>query len=165
MKGMLVFLVLLSFLFIIYDSLIKERWLIDRGIKEAKRLIEERNFEQAFSYVSRNYRDKYGHDYEALKIDIQDFLKDFGDFKITILGKRKKFKGKSCEVYLLAIIETSHREFGYLKGREYLRISLVKEEDGVWRVVEGEPVEYVTPLEMESVPEPFEEGKRSLIKG
>jgi hypothetical protein len=54
------------------------------------------------------------------------------------LRKRKKFESKRCHLYLLAVIEASHKEFGYLKGREFLKLSLIKENDGVWRVVEGE---------------------------
>lgn len=138
MKRVLAFLIALAILFIVYDSLIKDRWLINRGIKEAKQLIEEKKFDEAFNYVSRNYRDRYGNNYHGLKVKVEDFLNEFGDFKITILRKRKKFESRRCDLYLLAVIEASHKEFGYLKGREFLKLSLIKENDGVWRVVEGE---------------------------
>jgi hypothetical protein len=138
MKRVLALLIALAILFIVYDSLIKDRWLINRGIKEAKQLIEEKKFDEAFNYVSRNYRDRYGNNYHGLKVKVEDFLNEFGDFKITILRKRKKFESRRCDLYLLAVIEASHKEFGYLKGREFLKLSLIKENDGVWRVVEGE---------------------------
>jgi hypothetical protein len=138
MKRVLALLIALAILFIVYDSLIKDRWLINRGIKEAKQLIEEKKFDEAFNYVSRNYRDRYGNNYHGLKVKVEDFLNEFGDFKITILRKRKKFESRRCDLYLLAVIEASHKEFGYLKGREFLKLSLIKENDGVWRVAEGE---------------------------
>jgi hypothetical protein len=138
MKRVLALLIALAILFIVYDSLIKDRWLINRGIKEAKQLIEEKKFDEAFNYVSRNYRDRYGNNYHGLKVKVEDFLNEFGDFKITILRKKKKFESRRCDLYLLAVIEASHKEFGYLKGREFLKLSLIKENDGVWRVVEGE---------------------------
>jgi len=134
----LAFLIAFAILFIVYDSFIKDRWLINRGIREAKQLIEEKKFDEAFNYVSRNYHDRYGNDYQGLKVKVEDFLNEFGDFKITILRKRKKFESRRCDLYLLAVIEASHKEFGYLKGREFLKLSLIKENDGVWRVVEGE---------------------------
>jgi len=142
MKRIFTFLVGLAILFIIYDSFIKDRWLINGGIRKVKQLIEEKRFEEAFNYVSRNYRDRYGHDYHGLKVKVKDFLNEFGDFKINILNKRKKFKGRRCNLYLLAVIEASHKEFGSLKGREFLKLSLIKESDGVWRVVEGEALDY-----------------------
>jgi len=138
MKRILPLVLCLAILFIVYDSFIKDRWLINRGIKEAKQLIEEKRFEEAFSYVSIHYQDRYGNDYNGLKVKVSDFLNEFGDFKIDILRKRKKFEGKRCNLYVLVVIEASHREFGYLKGREFLKLSLTKENDGVWRVVEGE---------------------------
>jgi len=138
MKRLLALLIALAILFIVYDSFIKDRWLINRGIKQAKQLVEEKKFEEAFNYVSRNYQDRYGNDYQGLKVKVKDFLNEFGDFKINILRKRKKFEGRKCNLYLLAVIEASHREFGYLKGGEFLKLSLIKENDGVWRVVEGE---------------------------
>jgi len=141
MKRLIGLLIIVAILFIVYDSFIKEHWLINRGIKEAKRLIEDNRFAEAFDYVSRDYKDRYGNDYQGLKSKVEDFLKGFGDFKIDILRKEKKFKGKRCDLYLLAIIEASHREFGYLKGREFLKLSLLKESDGVWRIVEGEALE------------------------
>ena len=140
MKRVVVLLIALAILFIVYDSLIKDRWLIERGIKEAKQLIEEKKFEEAFNYVSRDYQDRYGNDYHGLKVKVEDFLDGFGDFKIDILRKKKKFEGKRCDLYLFVIIEASHREFGYLKGREFLKLFLIKEKDGVWRVVEGEAI-------------------------
>ncbi len=138
MKRVFAFLIALAILFIVYDSFIKDRWLINRGVREAKQLIEEKKFDEAFNYVSKNYRDRYGNNYHGLKVKVEDFLNEFGDFKITILRKRKKFESKRCHLYLLAVIEASHKEFGYLKGREFLKLSLIKENDGVWRVVEGE---------------------------
>jgi len=140
MKKVIGLLIALLILFIVYDSFIKDRWLINRGIKEAKQLIEENKFAEAFNYVSKDYRDRYGNDYHGLNIKVEDFLKGFGDFKIDILRKRKKFEGKRCDLYLLVVIEASHREFGYLKGREFFKLSLIKENDGVWRVVEGEAI-------------------------
>jgi len=142
MKRFLLLFIGLSILFIAYDSFIKDRWLIDRGIRRARQLIEEKKFEEAFNYASTNYHDRYGNDYCGLRAKVEDFLDEFGDFKITILKKRKKFEGKRCGLYLLAIIEASHKEFGFLRGREFLKLSLVKEEDGVWRVVEGEVLNY-----------------------
>ena len=141
MKRVVGLFIALLILFIVYDTFIKDRWLIERSIKQAKQLIEENNFEDAFDYVSRDYKDRYGNDYHGLKVKVEDFLKGFGDFKIDILRKKKKFERKKCDIYLLAIIEASHREFGYLKGREFLKLSLAKENDGVWRVVEGETLE------------------------
>ncbi|MDH5662069.1 MAG: hypothetical protein OEY92_03645 [Elusimicrobiota bacterium] len=141
MKRLIGLLIVLAILFIVYDSFIKERWLINKGIKEAKQLIEEKKFAEAFDYVSRNYEDRYGNDYQGLKSKVEDFLKGFGDFKIYILRKRKKFESKRCDLYLLAVIEASHRELGYLKGKEFLKLSLIKENDGVWRVVAGESLE------------------------
>jgi len=138
MKRAFVLIVALGVLFMVYDSFLKDRWLINKGIKEAKRLIEEKKFEEAFSYVSRNYRDRYGNDYHGLKLKVSDFLNEFGDFKIDILRKRKKFEGKICNLYILVVVRASHREFGYLEGKEFLKLSLAKENDGVWRVVEGE---------------------------
>ena len=140
MKRVIVLLIALAILFIVYDSFIKDRWLIERSIKKAKQLIEEKKFEEAFNYVSRDYEDRYGNDYHGLKVKVEDFFKGFGDFKIDILRKRKKFEGKRCALYLFIVIEASHREFGYLKGREFLKLSLMKENDGVWRVVEGEAI-------------------------
>lgn len=140
MKRVIGLLIAFAILFIVYDSFIKDRWLIERSIKEAKQLIEEKKFDDAFSYVSRDYEDRYGNDYHGLKVKVEDFLKGFGDFKIDILRKRKKFEGKRCALYLLIVIEASHREFGYLKGREFFKLSLIKENDGVWRVVEGEAI-------------------------
>lgn len=140
MKRLIVLLIVLALLFIVYDSFIKDRRLVERFIKEAKQLIEEKKFEEAFNYVSRDYKDRYGNDYHGLKIKVEDFLKGFGDFKIDILRKRKKFKGKRCDIYLFIVIEASHREFGYLKGREFFKLSLIKEDDGTWRVVEGEAI-------------------------
>ncbi|MFB0526616.1 MAG: hypothetical protein ACETVO_04015 [bacterium] len=140
MKRVIGLLIALGILFIVYDSFIKDRWLIERGIKEAKQLLEEKKFEEAFNYVSRDYEDRYGNDYHGLKVKVEDFLKEFGDFKIDILRKRKKFEGKRCNLYLLIVIEASHREYGYLKGREFLKLSLIKESNGVWRVVEGEAI-------------------------
>jgi len=142
MRRLFALLVVLAILFIVYDSFIKERWLIDRGIKRAKQLIEEKKFEEAFDYVSREYRDRYGNDYHSLRLKIVDFLDEFGDFKISILRKRKKFEGRKCDLYLFAVIEASHGELGYLKGREFLKVSLIKEDDGRWRVVEGEALDY-----------------------
>ena len=141
MKKVIGLLIALLILFIVYDSFIKDRWLINRGIKEAKQLIEEKKFAEAFNYVSRDYEDRYGNDYHGLKGKVEDFLKGFGDFKIDILRKRKEFEGKRCDLYLFIVIEASHREFGYLKGREFFKLSLIKENDGVWRVVEGEALE------------------------
>jgi len=141
MKRLLGLLIGLLILFLVYDTFIKDRWLIERSIKQAKQAIEENNFEQAFAYVSRDYKDRYGNDYHGLKVKVEDFLKGFGDFNIDILRKNKKFERKRCDIYLLAVIEASHREFGYLKGREFLKLSLLKENDGVWRVVEGEALE------------------------
>ncbi len=138
MKRAFVLIVAFGVLFIVYDSFLKDRWLINKGIKEAKQLIEEKKFEEAFSYVSRDYRDRYGNDYHGLKLKVSNFLNEFGDFKIDILRKRKKFEGKICNLYILIVVEASHREFSYLKGREFLKLSLAKEDDGVWRVVEGE---------------------------
>ncbi|MFB0527398.1 MAG: hypothetical protein ACETVT_00800 [bacterium] len=140
MKRVIGLLIALGTLFIVYDSFIKDRWLIERGIKEAKQLLEEKKFEEAFNYVSKDYEDRYGNDYHGLKVKVEDFLKEFGDFKIDILRKRKKFEGKRCNLYLLIVIEASHREYGYLKGREFLKLSLIKESNGVWRVVEGEAI-------------------------
>jgi len=140
MKRVIGLLIAFAILFIVYDSFIKDRWLIERSIKETKQLIEEKKFDDAFSYVSRDYEDRYGNDYHGLKVKVKDFLKGFGDFKIDILRKRKKFEGKRCALYLLIVIEASHREFGYLKGREFFKLSLIKENDGVWRVVEGEAI-------------------------
>lgn len=141
MKRLIGLLIALAILFIVYDSFIKERWQINRGIKEAKQLMEENKFAEAFDYVSRNYEDRYGNDYHTLKSKVEDSLKGFGEFKIDILRKTKKFKGKRCDLYLFAVIEASHREFGYLKGKEFLKLSLIKENDGVWRVVAGESLE------------------------
>ncbi|MFQ5866717.1 MAG: hypothetical protein ACE5IT_01830 [bacterium] len=138
MKKVIGLLIALAILFIVYDSFIKDRWLINRGIKEAKKLIEERRFEEAFNYVSRNYQDRYGNDCDGLKVKVEDFLNEFGDFNTTILRKRKKFQGGRCDLYLLIVIEASHSEFGYLKGKEFLKLSLIKENDDLWRVVEGE---------------------------
>ena len=138
MKRILPLVLCLAILFIVYDSFIKDRLLINRGIRRAKELIEEKKFEEAFSYVSASYRDRYGNDYDGLKVEIEDFLSQCGDFKINILRKRKEFRGKRCDLYMFVVIETSHREYGYLKGREFLKLSLAKEKDGVWRVMEGE---------------------------
>ena len=141
MKRVIGLLITIAILFIVYDSFIKDRWLIERSIKQAKQLIEEKKFEEAFNYVSTDYEDRYGNDYHSLKVKVKDFLSEFGDFKIDILRKRKKFEGKKCDLYLFAVIEASHTEFGYLKGREFLKLSLIKEDDGVWRVVEGEALD------------------------
>lgn len=141
MKKVIGLLIVILILFIVYDSFIKDRWLINRSIKEAKELIEENKFEEAFDYVSRDYKDGYGNDYHGLKAKVTDFLKGFGDFRIDILRKRKEFQGKRCGLYLFLVIEASHQEFGYLKGREFLKLSLIKENDGVWRVVEGEALD------------------------
>ncbi|MBA7468266.1 hypothetical protein ES707_03509 [subsurface metagenome] len=48
--------------------------------------------------------------------------------------------GKRCDIYLFIVIKASHREFGYFKGREFFKLSLIKEDDGTWRVVEGEAI-------------------------
>jgi len=141
MKRLFALLVVLTLFFIVYNSFIKDRWLINRGIKQARQLIEEKKFDEAFNYVSRNYQDRYGNDYQGLKVKVKDFLNEFGDFKITILKKSKKFEDRRCNLYLLAVIEASHKEFGYLKGREFLKLSLIKEDDGIWRIVEGEALE------------------------
>jgi hypothetical protein len=142
MKKLIPILILLAISFIVYDSFLKDRWLINRGIKQIKQLVEEKKFDEAFSYVSRNYQDRYGNDYEGLKVKVKDFINEFGDFRINILRKKKEFRARKCNLYLLAVIEASHREFGYLKGGEFLKLSLIKENDGVWRVVEGETLPY-----------------------
>ena len=141
MKKIIGLFIALAILFIVYDSFIKDRWLINRSINKTRQLIEEKKFEEAFNYVSRNYQDRYGNDYHSLKVKIKNYLKDFSDFKIDILRKRKKFQGKRCDLYLFVVIEASHREFGYLKGKEFLKLSLIKENDGLWRVVEGEALQ------------------------
>ena len=41
MKRVIALLSVLAILFIVYDSFIKDRWLINRFIKETKQLIEE----------------------------------------------------------------------------------------------------------------------------
>ncbi len=75
MKRLVVLLIVLAILFIVYDSFIKDRWLVERSIKEAKQLIEEKKFEEAFNYVSRDYKDRYENDYHGLKVKVEDFLK------------------------------------------------------------------------------------------
>jgi hypothetical protein len=141
MKRVFALLIVLALFFIVYDSFIKDRWLINRGINQARQLIEEKKFDEAFGYVSRNYQDRYGNDYQGLKVKVKNFLNEFGDFKVTILRKSKKFEDRRCNLYLLAVIEASHKEFGYFKGREFLKLSLIKESDGIWRMVEGEALE------------------------
>lgn len=127
--------------FLVYDAFIKDSLTINKMVKKVKGLVEEKRWEECFHYVSRNYEDSRGWDVHQLREWAGNFFDEFNEFKVIILKKNIKIRAKRCDLELYLIMDTSHKEFGEMKGREFVRFLLVKEEDAIWRVIKGERVD------------------------
>ena len=114
---------------------------INRIIKRTKESIEKQDIEGTLRYVSNDYKDPYGHDYNSIKTFFIRFFKNSDDSKILVIRKKKEFSSGETTVTMHLIINTSSKEYGTIRGREYIRITLRKEEDKTWRCVKGEILE------------------------
>lgn len=126
---------------VVYKCFLSPGAQVDRTIKQAKDAIENGDVDGCLKYVSRQYHDSFGHDYKSLKTALTDFLKGPEQTKIFIIRKKKKFLLNQCEATIQMLINTSSAEFGPVRGQEFIRVTLTREPDKVWRGIKADILE------------------------
>ncbi len=132
--GLIIFFLLI---FIGYNFFLSESAQVNRVIKRVKKGIEDKDINNCFKYISDNYYDSYGNDYKGLKTFFVNFFEDYSEITLFIVKKKKDFFLGRCEVTMFLIITASSKEYGAIRGREFLKATLYKEDEG-WRCIKGE---------------------------
>lgn len=140
-KRVTAIIILVLSMFVIWKFLLSESARVNRVIKKTKKSIEKQDIEGSLRYVSKSYRDPYGHDYKSIKAFFERFFKNSDQSKILIIRKKKEFSSGEATVTMHVIINTSSDDYGSIRGREYIRLTLRKEKDKTWRCIKGEILE------------------------
>ncbi|MFH1238799.1 MAG: hypothetical protein V1653_01655 [bacterium] len=155
-KRIIVVIIVILVAFIIWRFFFSPSAQIDRTIKQAREAIEQGDIEGCMKYVSLRYQDSFGHNYKGLKPALSQAFKGTEKTGIFIIRKKKKFLPlQQCEVTMLVIINTASAEFGVVRGREFIRLSMVREVDKIWRCLKAEILER-DPFEPQGLASPKE---------
>lgn len=111
-------------------------------LEDVRNGMENRRIYQVLANISKNYRDREGRDYEALRAHLNTIMGNYRSFRITRTPPRIKVQGNQARVVesFGSSAEPVNPDLHLPVNLQGQMVVLLEKNDGKWQIVEWGPL-------------------------